>query len=477
MGKTLCASRGTWAAVGVVVLGGCSTILGIDNDYGLAGASGSGSSGSTSSSGTGGGAASSSGAGGSACVPVDDKNLCTEDKCVGGVPVNEPVSGTKCNVTGMCNAKGACVTPCLGTLGFIAAPPVQVGQTPGGVTIADFDKDGKLDLAVVNVGDETVSVLGGNGGGTFVVDAVPTFLGGYPVAIVAVDLDGDGNMDIVVANFGADSVNVLWGNGDGLFVDPPSSYSMGVDSNPDFVAVLDLNGDGFLDLAVANQGNDTVGVLLRNGARKFSAAATHAVDPHPNAVVALDLDGDGTPDLAASSGNSSTVRVLHGEKMGAFVNANYFDQIFTPSAMTALDLNNDDQPDIVVANALPDPVVMPTINTVSVLFNQGKGMFSPKVLFKVGAGPRAVVGVDLNGDGKPDLAVASSMSNTVSVLLHTAVGPGNDGKAFALALSPMTGIGPDAIATADLNGDGRPDLVTTNGGDHSVSILLNTCTP
>jgi hypothetical protein len=475
MGKTFGAPRGTWAVVGVVVLGGCSTILGIDNDYGPAGAnesSGSGTGGSSSSS----GATSSSGTGGGACVLVDDKNTCTDDKCVGGIPTNKPIVGKMCNVEGFCDATGACITPCLGTLGFAPAPPVHVGMQPAGVTIADFDKDGKLDLAVVHAGSEDVIFLHGNGDGTFVA-AKPIQVGGYPVAMVAVDLDVDGNMDLVVANLGADGVNVLWGNGDGLFVDPPSIYATGVGTAPDAVTALDLNGDGLLDLAVADQGNDTVGVLFGQGARKFSAATTNVVDASPNAVVALDSNGDGKLDLAVSSGNNSTVRVLHGNGKGVFVNANYFKQIFTPSAMMALDLNNNNRPDIVVANALPDPVVMPTMNTVSVLFNQGNGMFAPKVLFEVGAGPSAVVGVDLNGDGKPDLAVASSKSNTVSVLLHTNIGPGTDAKAFALALSPPTGAGPDSIATADLNGDGRPDIVTANGGDDTVSILLNTCSP
>jgi hypothetical protein len=480
MGKTFGAVRGTWAAVGVVVLGGCSTILDMDHLYELEGVNESGSSSSSSGSGTG-GSATSSGTGGSACVLVDDKNLCTTDECIDGVPVNTPVVGKKCNLEGQCNAKGACVTPCLGTLGFVASPPVPVGKNPGGVTLADFDKDGKLDLAVVNEDDETVSFLHGHGDGTFAA-AVPTFLGGYPVSIAAADLDVDGNVDLVLANLATGKVDVLWGHGDGDF-EPPSSFPTGAskDAGPDSVAIADLNGDGLPDLAVANNNNGTVGVLLGATHRQFAPAITYASDQQPHAVVALDLDGDGIPDLASANGASSTVRVLHGDGKGKFVSANQLDQIYSPSAMTALDLDGDDKPDLIVANALQDLTIdNPKINTVSVLFNTGNGNFGPKVIFEVGSGletnPSAVVAVDLDGTGKPDLAVANAASNTVSVLLATGIGPGNDTKAFALKLSPKTGAGPDSIVTADVNGDGRPDLVTANGSDNTVSILLNTCT-
>ena len=171
--------------------------------------------------------------------------------------------------------------------------------------------------------------------------------------------------------------------------------------------------------------------------------------------------------IAVANNASDSVTLLHGTPTGAFVDGGTCGKTLAPSAVTAGDLNGDGQLDLVVANSL----VVDGGSTVSVLVNKGNGTFATRVLYPVSAGPRAIAAVDLNGDGKLDLAVANAESNSVSVLL----GDGDAG--FAAPVDHATGLKPTSIAAADLNGDGRPDLVITNSGDDTLTILLTTCSP
>jgi FG-GAP-like repeat len=185
--------------------------------------------------------------------------------------------------------------------------------------MGDFNRDGTPDLAVVNCprfdqgATGSVTILLGNGDGTFSAVTVSPDTGGQPLFIAAGDFNGDHIPDLVVTNMnhGAPelgSVTVLLGKGDGTFT--PTAVSPVTGSVPQSVAVADFNGDGKADLAIANAGSDTVTVLLGNGDGTFTAPLSPATGATPNYAAVGDFNGDGIPDLAVANNVSNSVTVL-----------------------------------------------------------------------------------------------------------------------------------------------------------------------
>ena len=160
----------------------------------------------------------------------------------------------------------------LGTASGLFGPQVTfaTGGSPYAIAAADFNHDGKLDLAVTNLAENTVSILLGNGDGTFRSGSTPA-AAAEPGAVAAADFNKDGRIDLAVANLAASSVSILLGNGDGTF-QPQRTFATG--SNPRSVAVGDFNGDSKLDLALASTGTNTVSILLGNGDGTFTAGAS-----------------------------------------------------------------------------------------------------------------------------------------------------------------------------------------------------------
>ena len=190
-----------------------------------------------------------------------------------------------------------------------AAPPVLAtgGTRPVQMTIADFNGDGRMDLAVTNNWDDSVSILAGNGDGTF---AAPVqFATGFgPRGIVAGDIDGDGNSDLIVANFNGASVSVLRNNGSGGFAAP---VNLGTGYNPYDIALGDLDGDGDLDMVVSNSGSSSLSIFLNDGAGGFSSAVeTVAVGISPGGLSLGDFDRDGDLDIATSNFGSNSSHIL-----------------------------------------------------------------------------------------------------------------------------------------------------------------------
>jgi hypothetical protein len=338
------------------------------------------------------------------------------------------------------------------------AEPVQfgTGSRPQSVAIGDLNGDGKPDLAVANWGSNTVSVLLGNGDGTF--GAATDFgTGDFPYSVAVGDLNGDGKPDLAVANYYSSTVSVLLGNGDGTF-GAKSDYGTGPALRS--VAIGDLSGDGKPDLVTADfVFPGTVSVLLGDGDGTFGAATDFGTGDWPHSVAIGDLNGDGKPDLATANRQALTVSVLLGNGDGTFGAATDFGAGDYPTSVAIGDLNRDGKLDLATANNIG--------NTVSVLLGHGNGAFGAKTDYGTGSYPHSVAIGDLNGDGKPDLATANSIGNTGSILL------GNGDGTFGAKsdLSP----GSCFVAIGDLNGDGEPDLVTRDLADNTVSVLLN-CT-
>src|SRR5579864_7751338 len=166
---------------------------------------------------------------------------------------------------------------------------LSTSSAPVSVVVADFQGKGKLSLATVNNGANTISVLLGNGDGTF-APAVNYPTGNLPTAIIAADFNHDGILDLAVTNSGDGTVSLLLGLGDGTFA-PKTDFV--VSSSPAALAAGDLNGDGNLDLVVANSGSATISVLLGQGDGTFALQATYLTGNAPQSVAVGDFNGDG----------------------------------------------------------------------------------------------------------------------------------------------------------------------------------------
>jgi YVTN family beta-propeller protein len=335
------------------------------------------------------------------------------------------------------------------------------GSLPIAVATGDFNQDGKLDLAVANLNDDTVSVLLGRGDGTFQSQSVYA-TGSGPTWIATGDFNGDGKLDLAVANFSDSTVSILLGNGDGTF-QPQSVYVAG--SGPHSIMTADLNGDGKLDLVVANANDTTVSVLLGNGDGTFQPQSTLSTGRSPVSVVAGDFNGDGILDLAVT--NLDGVLILLGNGDGSFQGQSTFPAGASPYSVITADFNDDGKLDLAVTNAVSSG------GTVSILLGNGDGTFQSPVAYTAGADTLGVSTGDFNGDGKLDLAVTNDSASTISVLL------GNGDGSFQSQLVFSATSGADGIATGDFNGDGRLDLAVTDSSStksHSVSVLLQSPT-
>jgi hypothetical protein len=355
---------------------------------------------------------------------------------------------------------------------FSPAVNYPAGTNSFGIAVGDFNRDGIPDLAVANAGYAgTVSILLGNGDGTF--RASREFdAGGSETTTVAVgDFNGDGKPDLVVANYagggGPSNVAVLSGNGDGTFM-PAVVYTAGI--SPLFVAVADFNGDGNLDfVAGSNAGGPAVGntgvvsVFLGKGDGTFAPAVNYPTGIVAASIAIADLNGDGRLDLAVANENSDSVSVLLGRGDGTFQASVNYPAGPGPSSIASGDFNGDGKSDLVVANAGST-----FGTTVSVLMGNGDGTFQAPVSYPAGEEPFSVAVGDFNMDGKPDLIVAdvgASSANAVSLLL------GNGDGTFQAAAPYILGTGAVSVAAADLNSDGLLDVAVVSGSN--VSILLN----
>ena len=330
---------------------------------------------------------------------------------------------------------------------------LAVGTNPAAVAAGDVNGDGKLDLMIANSGSNNVSVLLGNGDGTFQAPANYS-AGNTPVSVALGDFNGDGKLDLVVANSNSGSVSVLLGNGDGTF---QTAIAYSTDVSPNYVAVADLNGDGALDFVVANASGNDVSILLGNGDGTFQTAVNYPVGSTPDFVGLGDFNGDGIVDLAVTNQGSNNVSVLLGNGDGTFQTAVNYSAGNAPNSVAVADFNGDGVLDLVTTNNAD--------NTVGVLLGNGNDTFQPSVNYGVGASPNFVALADIDGDGKLDLVVASSNGNYVSVLL------GNGNGTFQTAVNTGVGTGPNSVAVADFNADGRMDMAVANYGGGSVSIL------
>jgi probable HAF family extracellular repeat protein len=352
-----------------------------------------------------------------------------------------------------------------GTLQPATGSPFAVGTGPRSVAVGDFNGDGKPDLVTANYADGTVSVLLANtSGGYTAATGSPFQVGTNPQSVAVGDFNGDGFQDLAVANSGSNNVTVLLGNVSGGFT-AASGGPITVGLQPVYIAVGDFNGDGIQDLAVANFSAGTVSVLLGNGSGGFAAAtgSPFTVGTNPLSLAVADFNGDGAQDLAVANFGSNSVTVLLASN-GGFTAAtgSPFSVGSSPYSVVVGDFDGNGIPDIATANSGSANVTV-LLGNVSGGFTAATG--SP---FSAGTNPYSIVVADFNGDGIPDLAAANYGSNNVTMLL------GNGSGGFTAGVGGPIGVGnsPFALAVADFNGDGIPDLASANYGAGNVTVLL-----
>uniref|UniRef100_Q02BD5 Conserved repeat domain n=1 Tax=Solibacter usitatus (strain Ellin6076) TaxID=234267 RepID=Q02BD5_SOLUE len=340
---------------------------------------------------------------------------------------------------------------------FPASPLLPVASQPVAVAPADFNGDGKIDLAVGGE-DGSVRILRGNGDGTY--QPPNTYWVGTAtnqISVTVGDFNGDGKPDVAVADGPDRLVTILLGNGDGT-LRPGGTFAIGAFGSA--IATGDFNGDGKPDLVVTNGGDDNLSIFLGNGDGTFQAGVNYATIVEPVGVVVGDFNGDGKADLAVSSFSCcNNVSVLLGNGDGTFHPAIYYAAGQAPWHLAIGDFNRDGKLDLAVADYAG--------NSVNVLLGNGDGTFQTQAAYPVGSHPYSVAVGDFNGDGKPDLAVPGVNTNDVSIL------SGNGDGTFQPAVSYPAGSEPYDVAVADLNRDGRADLILPDRtGD--IAVLLGT---
>ena len=252
------------------------------------------------------------------------------------------------------------IDPNGGTSLFGAATNFAVGTSPLSIAVGDFNGDARQDLAVANEFSGNVSILLGNGAGSFGAAGPTGSTGLRPISIAVGDFNGDARQDLAVANRDSAHISILLGNGAGSF--GITNFAVGINSHG--VAVGDFNGDARQDLAVTNGGSN-VSILLGNGAGSFGTATIFAAGSGTIGVAVGDFNGDARQDLAVTNGGSN----------------------------------------------------------VSILLGNGVGSFGTTTIFAAGSGPNSVAVGNFNGDAKQDLAVTNGGSSNVSILLGNNISP------------------------------------------------------
>jgi hypothetical protein len=323
------------------------------------------------------------------------------------------------------------------------------------VVAADFNGDGKLDLAVTEFGSSSVRILLGNGDGTF--QSFQTYPACHAHGLASGDFNGDGILDLAVADAGCGQVSILLGNGDGTFTEGGSfSTGGGATFAPYSVAVGDFNSDGKLDLVTANELINKASVLLGNGDGTFQSHVDYDTGVDSRQVATGDFNGDGRLDLAVSS--SEGVSVLLGKGEGNFQSQTLYPLWSTLNPyLVFAHLDTDGKLDLAVAN---------TAGSVSILLGNGDGSFQSSVPYATGGFSATVIAADFNGDGILDLATGNYYDANVAILL------GNGDGTFRPQINYPAAYGARGLVAADFNGDGRLDLAVANQFVDSISVFL-----
>ncbi len=381
---------------------------------------------------------------------------------------------------------GASVPSCTPRVGFATL------DLATGVSTGDINLDGKPDFAIVNY--DTMSVFLNT---TTLGSSTPSFSSrfdfaiedGSPMGIIITDMNCDGKPDVITSNINTNTLSVF------LNVTSPGSSvpvflsraDFGTLQIPENLAVADLNGDGKPDMLTANSGSDSISIFINRTGVGITPASYTNTDfsmqsgSTPMSVISQDFNGDGKPDLASGDYNNKEVSVFVNTTTPGSITPTYSAaQNFStgagsPPALASGDFNLDGKNDLAVINAEPGGgYIAVFLNTTAP--GASSVSFSAHTDFPMANGPRVVEVGDINGDGKPDLIATNGLDNSAAVFLNTTT-PGASVPSFSARTDFSTGNEPQEICLADFNGDGKIDFATSNGISNNVSVFFSTTTP
>ena len=326
------------------------------------------------------------------------------------------------------------------------------------IAVGDVSDDRKPDLVLGSFADRAVWLAIRKPHGGFAVADAEQGVAGVPAGLAVGDLNGDGWSDVAVANgTGSTLVSVLLNDAAGSF----ARADYGTGASPQGVALADVNGDGRPDVVTANSSARTVSVLRNLGGGSLAAKVDYTTGPLPMAVAAGDLNGDGRADLVTANGGAATISILLNRGNGTFAPRRDVVAGGAPNSLALADFDGDGTLDVATANPRARPA-----RGVTVLLGRGDGTFRPRRDYAVGASASRVLAADINGDGRADLAL--SEAGNLAVMLNRGHG----------TLEPPLWFGyADGVAAADFNLDGRLDLagswVNDRNGVWTVTAHLN----
>jgi hypothetical protein len=358
-----------------------------------------------------------------------------------------------------------------------ASLPLRENVLPAGrdaaiLAAADFNRDGRPDLAVGHPEIGQVTILINDGGGRFHPAAGSPFAcGEQPNDFAIADFNRDGNLDLAIVNTQTPFISIFLGDGRGGFHPAPGSpVRTASNPHPHGVAAADFSGHGAIDLKTDSWGRDQIELLTGNGRGEFALGLFFNVGKRPyQRLRTADLNGDGKPDIVTTNLNGDSVTILLGDGYGRFHEAPDSPVATAPApwSLAVADLNRDGKPDLTIIPYERDAKQRGGESNVTILLGDGTGRFAPLKGSPIAIGecmqPTDITAAELSGGPLPDIAV--TCVNSARLALLTPAGGG-----YNVSYRPMPGK-PYGLAAADFFGTGRLSLAMANQADGTVTLL------